>query len=145
MTEQLFYETSARLTAGGRPLVVIAGNHDQPERVSSVTPLVSGRGITLLGLPHGEAVRVRTPRTGEMACIAALPYPSESRLNELLSEDGDETVLREAYSRRVGLLMSQLGTAFRPDTVNLSMSHIYVLGGLESDSERPIQVGGRIP
>ncbi|MBE0339639.1 exonuclease SbcCD subunit D [Paenibacillus sp. 28ISP30-2] len=140
--EQLFYETSARLTTGGRPLVVIAGNHDQPERVSSVTPLVSQRGITLLGLPSGEAVRIRTPRTGEMACIAALPYPSESRLNELLSEDGDETVLREAYSRRVGMLMTQLGTAFRPDTVNLSMSHIYVLGGLESDSERPIQVGG---
>lgn len=140
--EQLFYEAAARLTSGGRPLVVIAGNHDQPERVSSVTPLVSQRGLTLLGLPSGDSVKVVTPRTGETAYIAALPYPSEARLNELLSEDGDETVLREAYSRRVGRLMSQLASSFRKDTVNLAMSHIYVLGGLESDSERPIQVGG---
>lgn len=42
--EQLFYDAAARLTEGGRPMVVIAGNHDQPERVSSITPLVSNRG-----------------------------------------------------------------------------------------------------
>ncbi|MFB5762730.1 exonuclease SbcCD subunit D [Paenibacillus medicaginis] len=140
--EQLFYEAAARLAEGGRQFVAIAGNHDQPERVSSVTPLVRQQGIRLLGLPSPEAVRITAPRTGETAMIAALPYPSEARLNELLSEDGDESVLREAYSRRVARLMTQLAASFRPDTVNLAMSHIYVLGGLETDSERPIQVGG---
>ncbi|MDO7905467.1 exonuclease SbcCD subunit D [Paenibacillus sp. JX-17] len=140
--EQLFYEAAACLTAGGRPMVVIAGNHDQPERVASVTPLVQGRGITLVGLPTQEIIRVGTARTGEVAQIAALPYPSEARLNELLTGDGDEQELREAYSARVGRLMRQLGGYFSRDTVNLAMSHIYVLGGVESDSERPIQVGG---
>ncbi|MNJ51557.1 Nuclease SbcCD subunit D [compost metagenome] len=38
--------------------------------------------------------------------------------------------------------MRQLAGEFRKDAVNLAMSHIYVLGGVESDSERPIQVGG---
>ncbi|MNZ72623.1 Nuclease SbcCD subunit D [compost metagenome] len=38
--------------------------------------------------------------------------------------------------------MQLLGREFTPQTVNLAMSHIYVLGGVESDSERPIQVGG---
>ena len=38
--------------------------------------------------------------------------------------------------------MQRLGAAFRGDTVNLAMSHLYVLGGLETDSERPIQIGG---
>jgi len=140
--EQLFYEAAARLTEKGRPLVVIAGNHDQPERVSSVTPLVSRHGITLIGTPTAETVTIHAKRTGETAHIAALPYPSESRLNELLSADNDERVLRQAYSRRVGMLMQRLAASFRPDTVNLAMSHIYVLGGVETDSERPIQVGG---
>lgn len=140
--EQLFYDAAARLTEGGRPLVVIAGNHDQPERVSSVTPLVSKRGITLVGLPSSEAITVTTPRTGEIAKIAALPYPSEARLNELLSADGNEDELRRAYSERVGKLMQLMARDFSPKTVNLAMSHIYVLGGLESESERPIQVGG---
>ncbi|WP_379135157.1 exonuclease SbcCD subunit D [Paenibacillus sp. sgz500958] len=140
--EQLFYEAAARLTTGGRPLVVIAGNHDQPERVSSVSPLVSRQGITLVGLPTTEPVTVQAVRTGEIAKIAALPYPSEARLGELLAGDGDETQLRLAYSARVGRLMQLLGREFTPQTVNLAMSHIYVLGGVESDSERPIQVGG---
>ncbi|GIO58663.1 MULTISPECIES: exonuclease SbcCD subunit D [Paenibacillus] len=140
--EQLFYEAAARLTEGGTPLVVIAGNHDQPERVSSVTPLVARQGITLVGLPVAEAVTVQAVRTGEIAKIAALPYPSEARLNELLAAEGDEEELRRAYSARVGMLMRKLASSFTPETVNLAMSHIYVLGGVESDSERPIQVGG---
>lgn len=140
--EQLFYEAAARLTDGGTPLVVIAGNHDQPERVSSVTPLVARQGITLVGLPVAEAVTVQAVRTGEIAKIAALPYPSEARLNELLAAEGDEEELRRAYSARVGMLMRKLASSFTPETVNLAMSHIYVLGGVESDSERPIQVGG---
>ncbi|KAA1179116.1 exonuclease SbcCD subunit D [Paenibacillus sp. B2(2019)] len=141
-SEQLFYEAAARLTAGGRPLVVIAGNHDQPERVSSVSPLVLSQGITLVGLPTSEPVTVHATRTGEIAKIAALPYPSEARLGELLAGDSGEEELRLAYSARVGKLMQLLGREFTPQTVNLAMSHIYVLGGVESDSERPIQVGG---
>ncbi|RCX22762.1 exodeoxyribonuclease I subunit D [Fontibacillus phaseoli] len=140
--ESLFYEAAARLTENGRQLVVISGNHDQPERVSAVAPLVSRRGISLIGLPTAASVTLQVPRSGETAVIAALPYPSESRLAELLAGDGDELELRTAYSAKVGKLMRQLAGAFRPDTVNLAMSHIYVLGGLECDSERPIQVGG---
>ncbi|AOZ91732.1 exonuclease SbcCD subunit D [Paenibacillus crassostreae] len=140
--EQLFYEACARLTEGGRPFVAIAGNHDQPERVSSVSPLVTRQGITLVGLPMANAVTVHAPRTGEIAKIAALPYPSEARLNELLVVEGNEDDLRQAYSARVGKLMEMLARGFTPNTINLAMSHIYVLGGLETDSERPIQVGG---
>jgi exonuclease SbcD len=140
--EQLFYEAAARLAAGGRPLVVISGNHDQPERVASVSPLVRRQGITLVGMPTSEPVTVHAARTGEIAKIAALPYPSEARLGELLAGDGGEAELRLAYSARVGRLMNLLGREFSPQTVNLAMSHIYVLGGVESDSERPIQVGG---
>ncbi len=140
--EQLFYEACARLTENGRPLVVISGNHDQPERVSSASPLVARQGITLIGLPLADTITVGAARTGEIAKIAALPYPSESRLNELLSAEGKEEELRRAYSARVGMLMGKLAREFSPQTINLAMSHIYVLGGLECDSERPIQVGG---
>lgn len=141
--EQLFYEGAARLRAEGCLLAAIAGNHDHPERVASVRPLVQDTGISLVGLPTEKALTLDIARTGERAVIAALPYPSESRLNELLTSDGtDEGLLRRAYSERVGLLMRKLAADFSPRTVNLAMSHIYVLGGLESDSERPIQVGG---
>ena len=55
-----------------------------------------------MGLPAVEAVKVQVPRTGENATIAALPYPSESRLSELLAGESDEAELRLAYSAKVG-------------------------------------------
>ncbi|MBB6675377.1 exonuclease SbcCD subunit D [Cohnella nanjingensis] len=141
--EGLYYDALARLSEGGRRAVaVIAGNHDHPDRVAAATPLAARHGVRLIGLPQAEAVRVGIARTGEEAIIAALPYPSEARLNELLHAAMDEEALRAAYSDRVGRLMRTMGGAFRPDTVNLAMSHIYVLGGSETESERPIQVGG---
>lgn len=142
MAEKLFYEACARLTAEGSQLVIIAGNHDQPERVAASSPLVAAQGISLLGLPVASPIYVNVARTNEQAIIAALPYPSEARLSELLSLDESEQALRIQYSAKVGKLMAQMGHHFKADSVNLAMSHIYVLGGLESDSERPIQVGG---
>ncbi|WP_027091138.1 exonuclease SbcCD subunit D [Cohnella thermotolerans] len=141
--EGLYYDALARLSEGGsRQVAVIAGNHDHPDRVAAATPLAARHGVRLIGLPQAEAVTINVARTGETAVIAALPYPSEARLNELLHAAMDEEALRSAYSDRVGLLMRTMGAAFRQDTVNLAMSHIYALGGYESDSERPIQVGG---
>jgi DNA repair protein SbcD/Mre11 len=141
--EQLFYEALARLADGGkRRIVAIAGNHDNPDRLAAAAPLAGGHGISLAGLPSADPIEVGIARTGERAVIAALPYPSESRLRELLAEDADEQALRSAYSARVAHLMARLAARFTAETVNLAMSHLYVLGGAESDSERPIQVGG---
>ncbi|MCD1261588.1 exonuclease subunit SbcD [Paenibacillus athensensis] len=143
LAEQLFYEGVSRLAAGGRrQVVVIAGNHDQPERLAASSPLAAAQGITLLGLPTPQLVTAGTARTGELAKIAALPYPSEARLKELLSEDADEESLRSHYSARVGQLIRRMASGFTGDSVNVVMSHLYVLGGSETESERPIQVGG---
>lgn len=141
--EELFYDALFRLSDGGRrAVVVIAGNHDHPERVAAAAPLAMRHAVHLVGLPRKATVRVAVPRTGEEAVIAALPFPSEARLHELLHGGMDERTLRAAYSDRVGQLLREMAADFRPDTVNLVMSHLYVLGGEESDSERPIQVGG---
>ena len=60
----------------------------------------------------------------------------------MLSEVAEEEVLRSKYSERVGALIRKQAASFEPGTVNLIMSHFYVLGGHETESERPIQVGG---
>ncbi|MCK9927296.1 exonuclease subunit SbcD, partial [Frankia sp. Mgl5] len=44
--EELFYDALERLAAGGtRGVVVIAGNHDQPERVRAAAQLAYKHGI----------------------------------------------------------------------------------------------------
>jgi exonuclease SbcD len=74
--------------------------------------------------------------------ILALPYPSEARLGQALTRGLDETEVRDAYSDQVQRIFADLARHYRPDTVNLAVSHIFVAGGQESESERPIQLGG---
>jgi DNA repair protein SbcD/Mre11 len=141
--EQLFYDSLARLSdQGQRPVYVIAGNHDHPDRLAAAAPLAQKLGVTLVGLPEARVHETIVKRTGEKAVLFALPYPSESRLKELLTESTEEEVLRAAYSERVRHITQAQAGQFRADTVNLLMSHLYVLGGKEEESERPIQVGG---
>lgn len=160
--EQLYYEALASLSDGGkRGLIVIAGNHDNPERIAAARPLAEPRGITLLGLPKsaadatekrsGQAYRVRggvghlelaLPAMRETLMMLALPYPSESRISEVLSEVLDERVMREQYNARLRRWFEERAAHFRDDTVNIAMSHLYLRGGVESESEVQIQIGG---
>lgn len=171
--EQLFYDVVDELSAGGRrAVVVIAGNHDSPERLVAASPLARRQGIVLLGLPQSApsftfpvdfggpgaagSGRVRilaggpswlelaVPGCSHSAVLLALPYPSEARLRELFQESlADEAAAQQAYSARIRRLFNELAGNFRPDTVNVAISHIFVQGGRTCDSERPIfSVGG---
>jgi exonuclease SbcD len=160
--EELFFESINRLNNDGkRAVVVIAGNHDNPERLCASSSLAFRSGIILLGYPYSypddkatdeENIRITDSGPGWLelsingcshnAVIITLPYPSEARLDEMLSEELEEGKLQKAYSDRVGSIFKTLSSKFRDDTVNLGISHIFVNGGWTSDSERTIQVGG---
>lgn len=161
--EELFYEAMERLSGKGeRAVVVIAGNHDNPERLCAASPLAYKNGIILLGYPGSDAGEYKTggqiriaasgagwlelalPHCEHHAVILTLPYPSESRLEELLSQEADEGILQKAYSDKVGEILAFGSRNFREDTVNLIVAHLFMMGGRESESERTLQVGGAL-
>lgn len=158
--ERMFYSALKEICNNGKRLVlVIAGNHDNPERLAAASPLAYEQGVILLGRPKssseigkcgeheildsGEGF-VELDIKGEKAVIITLPYPSEKRLNEVLSESIEEEDRQKSYSARVGELFSSLSEKYREDTINLAVSHLFILGGKESDSERQIQLGGSL-
>ncbi|HEX3031676.1 MAG TPA: exonuclease subunit SbcD, partial [Bacillota bacterium] len=167
--EQLFYNALKGLAAGGkRGVVVLAGNHDNPDRLCAAGPLAASQGIVFLGVPADSPfttgadpaaqveselvsvvdggpswVELSVPGYSYHAVILALPYPSEARLQQLLTTSLAEEEVQKAYSDRVGEIFSQLEEHYRADTINLAFSHLFVLGGIESEgSERPISLGG---
>ncbi|MBL4849425.1 MAG: exonuclease subunit SbcD [Planctomycetes bacterium] len=163
--QRLLCEAIDRLAAGGsRGVIVTAGNHDSPDRLVAPLPLATRQGVVILGRPCDEPeldpegsprdrvlrvaggpswVELRIPGCPHPAVVAALPYASEGRLNEVFIEDiAEEGTAQAAYSKRVGGLYAQLASHFRPDSVNLGMGHLFARGGHPSDSEREIQVGG---
>ena len=160
--EELFYDALDRLNGEGRRAVlVIAGNHDSPERLCAASPLAYKNGIILLGYPGSDAgihstgggsiditasgpgwLELRIRGCEHSAVIIALPYPSEARLEEVLTVQADEGALQKAYSDKIGGIFSSLAEKYRDDTVNLVVSHLFLRGGKESESERTLQVGG---
>ncbi len=156
--EKLFYETLHRLASGGERIVcLISGNHDSPNRLEAPRPISYEQGIIIMDRPSfnispGEAGQHKIIESSpgclkfdledEKVVLLGLPYPSESRLNTALGEIRDEKDHQERYSQKVGELFSELEKNYQKNTINISMSHLFVAGGEESESERPIQVGG---
>jgi exonuclease SbcD len=160
--EELFYEAIDRLNSKGkRALVIIAGNHDSPDRLCAASPLAYKNGVILLGYPGSNAgdyktegsqisianagagwLELKLPQYKYNAVIIALPYPSESRLEEVITQAEDSENLQQNYSDRIGAIMQSLSTNFRDDTVNLVISHLFMREGKISDSER--QLGGAL-
>ncbi len=159
--EELFFDTMARLGDGGRrAVVVIAGNHDSPDRLAAPIPLSTTHGVWILGRPGEVAQQKRVPGPGrvrlvssapssltldlpcgERAVVGALPYPSEARLRSMLSESIDERDMHAAYTARIARVFEQLATHFEPGAVHLAASHLAVKSCMPSESERAL-VGG---
>ena len=157
--EKLFYQTVSRLANNGqRCVLIISGNHDNPERLSAITPLAHEQGILIYGYPLSATIEAKykgfeiTYATqgctklninGENIVIATLPYPSEKRLNEVLygEMDNDEDRLK-TYGERIKSLFDGLKKNYREDTINLAVSHLFAMGSEEGGSERSIQLGG---
>ncbi len=103
--EKMFYDCIKRVSNKGERLVlIIAGNHDNPERLVAASPLAYDEGIILMGTPktivpkgkygdfnviNSDLGCLEVEIKGENAVIISLPYPSEKRLNEILLKEMD--------------------------------------------------------
>ena len=170
--EELFFETVAHIASPYRAVAVISGNHDDWQRLCASDVLASranayvfgGEKTPLCGKPtenadsdnkSGDFVSgdknatenkkaVYAVRTGKRFCVikkgdeqiyvGVLPYPSEKRFGEAK----DDTPFGEKMSRWIG-------ECFENNTDGLPqilMSHIFMLGGVSTDGERQIDLGG---
>lgn len=157
--EKMFYDTLKKLSKNGERLIlVIAGNHDNPERLVAAGPLAMEHGIIMSGTPKtviqcGEYGQHKVINSGEgfieveinneKAVILTVSYPSEKRLNEVLygEMDSDEDRVK-TYGERIKSLFDSLEKNYRSDTINLVVSHLFAMGSEEGGSERSIQLVG---
>ena len=127
-----------------RQVVAIAGNHDNPSLLDSVyRPALGELGLHILGMPRapdlGGTLRLTT-RRGEQATVAAMPFLSQRyavRAAELMLHESAQHSLD--YARRVARIVGSLAAQFAPDTVNIVMGHLTLLGGRRGGGERDVQ------
>ena len=128
-----------RLLSAGAAVVMTPGNHDSARRLGTFSGLLSAAGL------H---VRASTPRLDEPVLLSdehgdvavyGLPYLEPEVARHELGTEGarsHEAVLGAAMERvRADLFL-------RPGTRSVVLAHAFVGGGVASESERDICVGG---
>ena len=118
------------------PVILIPGNHDGAERLRFGSRQLRSAGLHILG----DLKRVTEPvliTAGETTvAFYGIPYNDPETVRNLFS--ADVTSYDDAHS----YLVDQITSVMRNGLANVLISHCFLEGAQESESERPLSIGG---
>ncbi len=121
----------------GVKVLMIAGNHDSPDRIGFASKILEARGLFMRGQAAVDSrVTILEDRYGSVA-IHAMPYAEPSVVREIFR---DESVKDHETAMDLQVRCSGIRTSKKHRTI--LAAHAFVAGGDESESERPLSVGG---
>jgi exonuclease SbcD len=135
--EEIVYRALLALAEVG-PVVIVAGNHDNPSRLRAVAPLLKlgrvrvGAGVERAGVLEFADLSTR---------VVMVPFISKKgivRAEQILSLDSTE--LRGEYSERVQQIIAKLCAGMAADAVNILAGHLMVHGGQTGGGERAVHL-----
>lgn len=144
--EQVFYKAALKLSSIC-PLVVLSGNHDDPQRLGAPSGIAEACGIIIIDGLNNEHnfnnckggygyVRIRT-ESGVLN-LAALPYMGAAKLASL-NPDGN------GYSEQMKSLIDKIcKEAYSEPGVNLFAAHLF-MSGSENGDERELGTALQLP
>jgi DNA repair protein SbcD/Mre11 len=142
--ERLVNRFFVRVGRAGAHMVVIAGNHDDPQRLDARSLLAEYANVQILGRPRSAKQgghRVIGTRSGDKAVVGALPFASAGAWVSALDLAGDEASARSKYARMFQRAVQNLSQPFQADAVNLLMAHTHLEGAVFGASERRVHIG----
>lgn len=139
-SEKLVYRTLLELAKSGAQIVIIAGNHDNPGRLTALKPLLSLTNIYCISQPtrsnEGGVFKFQT-KNQEEVCIGLLPFLSQKgiiKAEQLMQhEPGDHS---QKYAERADRLIRHLCNDMQDQSINIFVGHAMVHGGVLGGGER---------
>ena len=142
MAEQIVWRALLDLSEVS-PVLVVAGNHDNPARLDAVAPILDRAGVTVVGTPRSPAEGGVVTLDDPGVKVALLPFVSQRgivRVEDLMGSDPDQHA--GAYEERLRRVIELLTADMTTDTVNLLVSHLTVYGALAGGGERTAHIFG---
>jgi len=119
------------------PMIVIAGNHDSPERLGFGARQLATAGLYVVGtLWKSPQKIVLQDQQGEKVAFYPLPYADPATVRHLFSVD--VATHEEGLRHLIDLILAERDPAIPA----VAIAHCYLSGGESSESERPLAVGG---
>lgn len=138
-SEQIVYQALLRLSDIA-PVVMVAGNHDNPRRLDAVAPLLELGRVHVVATPlrpdDGGVVKIET-RSGEIARVAMLPFVTQRGIVSASALMDLEAYEHGAlYAERLSAILGKLTEGITTDDVNVVVAHLMVAEGVLGGGER---------
>lgn len=120
----------------GVPLILIAGNHDGPDRLAFNSRLLSRSGVYIQG-PLQQKIQpvILTDEHGEVA-FYCIPYADPAMVRDVYGVD------LHTHDECMKYLTDTVRQDNSADRRCVVLCHCFVIDGSTSESERPLSVGG---
>ncbi|MBP7125988.1 exonuclease SbcCD subunit D [Myxococcota bacterium] len=118
-------------------VVLLAGNHDSPERLSFCSGILTRQGLRIAGDPGRARDPVVLDDGHGPVHLFALPYLDPERVREGLGRDD----LR-GHQAAMEIVLEGIRERQVPGVRTVLAGHAFVQGGTASESERILTVGG---
>jgi exonuclease SbcD len=118
------------------PTLLIAGNHDSAQRVHFGSTLLSRSGLHIRGTLDAPLRPVILEDAHGPVSFCLLPYAEPPLVREVLSDDS-----LHSHDAAMAALTARIRAGVATDR-SVLVAHCFATGGEESESERPLTIGG---
>ncbi|MCE0495404.1 exonuclease SbcCD subunit D [Vibrio salinus] len=119
------------------PLIVIPGNHDSAVRLGFASSQMQSSGLYILSEPADYLTPVvLTDREGSETAFYGIPFLDPELARATFSQSFSQ------HDDIYAFLCEQIKQEISPERSNVLVAHCFVDGAEESDSERPLSIGG---
>lgn len=119
------------------PVILISGNHDSPERLGFGTRLLALQGLHIAGQLGNYITPIEIRDSNGPVYIYPVPYADPPFVRERL-----EVQDVHDHDRAMAAVIGQLTEHIPRGGRSVLVAHAFVAGGEESESERPLSIGG---
>lgn len=147
--EKLFFDSIKQLSLNGKTgIIIIPGNHDNPQRLTAVSHLAKDYGVIIydrafqeikigkygnLNIYNSVPGGIFIEKNNEKIYVYNLPFPSEATLNE--------TFDNVKFNTRIKDILAEGVSYNKEDIPTIVMTHIYVAGSM-GEGEVALELGG---
>lgn len=119
------------------PVIMIAGNHDNPLRLEFAARLMESQRLFVFGSLSGRLQAIDMFDAWGRVGVYPMPYAEPSQVGAYLQDEGVANN-EDALRHWIAIVNKNRIEGCRTILVN----HAFVVGGEESESERPMDIGG---
>lgn len=129
----------------GIPFIVISGNHDSAERLAVASRLLRSQGLYIFGPLDRLSPVILKDEWGPVAFLP-MPYSEPARVRVMMNKLGMEEAEKVKTYEEAEKILSSRMLSLLPDEGEgmrkIALAHVYAAGGMSSESERPLPIGG---